>query len=42
MSYDGYNLINFNVPVTFNGDCYDRFLIRIEEMRESLNIMEHE
>lgn len=39
MSYDNYNTIDFNIPVTFNGDCYDRYLIRIFEMRESLKIM---
>ena len=39
MSYDGYDLINFNVPITFNGDCYDRYLIRVMEMRESCKIM---
>ncbi len=39
MSYDGYNTINFRVPSTFNGDCYDRYLIRIMEMRESHIIM---
>ena len=35
MGYDGYNTVNFSVPTTFNGDCYDRYLIRIMEMRES-------
>ena len=39
MSYDGYNTINFSVPNSFNGDCYDRYLIRIMEMRESHIIM---
>jgi NADH dehydrogenase (ubiquinone) Fe-S protein 2 len=39
MSYDDYNTVNFNVPITFNGDCYDRYLIRIFEMRESCKIM---
>jgi len=39
-SYDSYNLLNFSVPLGEYGDCYDRFLIRLEEMRESLNIME--
>ena len=39
MSYDGYNTINFSVPNSFNGDCYDRYLIRIMEMRESSIIM---
>jgi NADH dehydrogenase (ubiquinone) Fe-S protein 2 len=39
MSYDNYNTVNFNVPITFNGDCYDRYLIRVFEMRESCKIM---
>ncbi len=38
-SYDSYNLFNFSIPVGDHGDCYDRYLIRVEEMRESLNIM---
>ena len=39
MSYDGYNTLNFRVPSSFNGDCYDRYLIRVMEMRESHIIM---
>jgi NADH-quinone oxidoreductase subunit D len=39
MSYDEYNSVDFNIPVTLNGDCYDRYLIRIFEMRESCKIM---
>lgn len=39
MSYDNYNTVDFNIPLTFNGDCYDRYLIRIFEMRESNKIM---
>jgi len=39
MSYDDYNTVDFNIPVTFNGDCYDRYLIRLFEMRESSKIM---
>jgi NADH dehydrogenase (ubiquinone) Fe-S protein 2 len=37
--YDVYDQIEFNVPVGTNGDCYDRYLIRIEEMRQSLKII---
>jgi NADH dehydrogenase (ubiquinone) Fe-S protein 2 len=33
--YDGYNLINFFIPVGSIGDCYDRYLVRMEEMRQS-------
>lgn len=38
--YDVYSSLNFNVPVGKHGDCYDRYLIRIEEMKESLKIMQ--
>tara|TARA_B100000767_G_C19713023_1_gene513661 strand:- start:512 stop:1474 length:963 start_codon:yes stop_codon:yes gene_type:complete len=38
--YDKYSEFNFNIPVGINGDCYDRYLIRILEMRESLKIIE--
>ena len=37
--YDCYNLIDFKIPVGKNGDCYDRYLCRIEEMRESVKII---
>ena len=37
--YENYADFNFSVPVGNNGDCYDRYLIRIEEMRQSLNIL---
>jgi len=37
--YENYNNFNFVVPVGSKGDCYDRYLVRIEEMRESLKIM---
>lgn len=37
--YDGYNLFNFEVPVGTNGDCFDRYLLRVEEMRQSLKII---
>jgi NADH dehydrogenase (ubiquinone) Fe-S protein 2 len=39
-SYDCYNKMTFQVPVGSNGDCYDRYLIRMEEMRQSLSIIE--
>ena len=38
--YEIYNEINFEIPVGFNGDCYDRYLIRILEMKESIKIIE--
>lgn len=37
--YEIYTELNFEIPLTINGDCYDRYLIRIEEMRQSLKIM---
>lgn len=37
--YDVYSSIDFDVPVGSNGDCFDRYLIRIEEMRQSLRII---
>ncbi|XP_071631136.1 NADH-ubiquinone oxidoreductase 49 kDa subunit [Temnothorax longispinosus] len=37
--YDAYHLVDFDVPVGTNGDCYDRYLIRVEEMRQSLRII---
>ena len=38
--YDVYDKVSFKVPVGSNGDCYDRYLIRVLEMRESLKIIE--
>ena len=38
--YDVYDRIDFKVPSGSNGDCYDRYLIRVSEMRESLKIIE--
>ena len=37
--YETYNELEFKIPVGKNGDCYDRYLCRIEEMRESTKIM---
>lgn len=37
--YELYDKVQFNVPVGTNSDCYDRYLLRIEEMRESLRII---
>jgi len=37
--YDVYSELDFEIPVGTNGDCYDRYLIRVREMRESLNIV---
>ncbi len=38
--YDTYAQVNFEIPVGRNGDCYDRYLMRILEMRQSLRIIE--
>ena len=38
--YDCYEQIDFKIPIGKNGDCYDRYLCRIEEMRESVKIIE--
>jgi len=35
-----YSKLNFRVPIGFDGDCFDRYLIRVEEMYQSLKIME--
>ena len=37
--YEVYDLLDFDVPVGKNGDCYDRYLVRIEEMRQSNRII---
>jgi NADH-quinone oxidoreductase subunit D len=37
--YEIYNQLNFNIPLGENGDCYDRYLIRIYEMRQSISIV---
>lgn len=39
-SYDNYHKVDFNVPVARHGDCYDRYLVRVAEMRESVSIIE--
>nr|QFO87200.1 NADH dehydrogenase subunit 7 [Eustigmatos cf. polyphem] len=38
--YEVYSQLNFSIPVGTNGDCYDRYLIRVEEMRQSLKIIQ--
>jgi NADH-quinone oxidoreductase subunit D len=37
--YECYPELEFDIPVGKNGDCYDRYLIRMEEMRQSARIM---
>jgi NADH dehydrogenase (ubiquinone) Fe-S protein 2 len=38
--YELYQFMDFSVPTGLRGDCYDRYLIRVEEMRQSLKIIE--
>ena len=37
--YECYEEFEFDIPIGKNGDCYDRYLIRMEEMRQSIRIM---
>ena len=37
--YEVYNMLQFSVPIGSQGDCYDRYLMRIEEMRQSIRII---
>ena len=37
--YEVYDRIDFDIPVGVNGDCYDRYLVRIEEMRQANRIV---
>ena len=37
--YAKYAQMDFDIPVGVNGDCYDRYLVRVEEMRQSNNII---
>ena len=37
--YDGYEQMDFDIPIGKHGDCYDRYLIRIAEMRECTKII---
>ena len=37
--YEVYDRVDFDIPVGVNGDCYDRYLVRMEEMRQSNHII---
>ena len=37
--YEVYDKLDFDIPIGINGDCYDRYLVRIEEMRQSNRII---
>ena len=38
--YEVYNEVDFLIPIGSNGDCYDRYLVRVEEMRQSTKIIQ--
>nr|MBA2628741.1 NADH-quinone oxidoreductase subunit D [Rickettsiaceae bacterium] len=38
--YEVYDKMDFDIPIGKNGDCYDRYLVRIEEMYQSVKIIE--
>lgn len=38
--YSGYDQFEFDIPIAQNGDCFDRAVVRVEEMRQSLRIIE--
>jgi NADH-quinone oxidoreductase subunit D len=37
--YAAYDRVDFDIPIGTNGDCYDRYLVRVEEMRQSARII---
>ncbi len=39
MPYEVYDRVDFDIPVGVNGDCFDRYLVRMEEMRQSNRIV---
>jgi NADH:ubiquinone oxidoreductase subunit D len=40
LNYESYSDYHFKIPLGLNGDCYDRFMIRMSEMRQSCYIIE--
>ena len=39
-AYEVYDKLEFEIPIGKNGDCYDRYFVRVEEMKESLKIID--
>ena len=39
-TYAAYDQVDFDIPIGTNGDCYDRYLVRVEEMRQSTRIIQ--
>lgn len=39
LAYERYDSLSFNIPITFNGDCYDRYILRVEEMMISNDLI---
>lgn len=39
LPYSAYEFLDFSVPIGKTGDCYDRYLMRVEEMRQSVNLI---
>jgi NADH-quinone oxidoreductase subunit D len=37
--YDVYDRLDFDIPIGKNGDCYDRYLVRVEEIKQSMSII---
>lgn len=37
--YEVYDQLQFDIPIGMNGDCYDRYLVRVEEMRQSNHLV---
>ncbi|WCR57831.1 NADH-quinone oxidoreductase subunit D [Wolbachia endosymbiont of Ctenocephalides felis wCfeJ] len=37
--YEIYDQLDFDIPIGQNGDCYDRYLVRMEEIRQSINLV---
>ena len=38
-AYEIYDTLDFSIPLGARGDCYDRYFLRMEEMRQSLSII---